>query len=65
MTLRGRCLSRFLVDVGEADVGTLARKAERYLLADAASRSANQDGLILKVHDSTSRTGFIGRFFED
>jgi hypothetical protein len=47
----GRRLSRFLVDVGEADIGTLARKAERYLLADAASRSAHQDGLILKVHD--------------
>ncbi len=62
--LAGRCLGRFLVDVGEADIGTLAGKAERYLLTDAASRSAHQDGLILKVHDSTSRTGFDGHFFE-
>src|SRR5258708_7453673 len=49
-------LTRFLVDVGEADIATLARKAERYLLADAASRPAHQYDLIVKVHDSTSCT---------
>src|SRR5208282_631567 len=52
--LTGRGLGRFLVDLGEADIGALARKAQRYLLADSASRSAHQYNLILKRHDSTS-----------
>src|SRR6266481_8998820 len=39
--LIGRGRGRFLVDLGEANIGALARKAERYLLADSASRSAH------------------------
>src|ERR1700730_707405 len=42
--------SSFLVDLGETDIGALARKAECYLFADSASRSAHEDGLILKAH---------------
>ena len=57
--------SRFLVDVGEADIGALAGKAERYLLADSASRSAHQYDLILELHDSTSCTGPAGYLSEN
>jgi hypothetical protein len=32
---------RLLADLGEADIGAFARKAERYLLADSVSRSAH------------------------
>jgi hypothetical protein len=39
-----------------SSIGTLARKVERYLLADAASCPAHQYDLIVKVHDSTSCT---------
>src|ERR1700722_12948199 len=38
----GCCLRGFLVDVSESNIGTLARKAERNLLADSASCSAHQ-----------------------
>src|SRR5258708_12735127 len=48
--LIGRGLGRFLVDLGEADIGARARKAKRYFLADSASRSAYHYDFILKLH---------------
>src|SRR5579875_1348073 len=47
-------LRRVFVDVGDADIRALASKAERYFLADTASRASHQYDLILKLHGITS-----------
>src|SRR6516164_6473579 len=48
--LFGGRTGRLRIDLGKADVGTLACKRERHCFADAPPRTCDQHNLILELH---------------